>query len=277
MFSLQAHNQVSIVMNENFTTLHHHFIIRSLCHAFSNSQYHSNVKTKTQMLCTLNKFIACSDKKKNVKCKCKSIESILFFIILQQILFHLSQITPRRHTIRLKESKSDRKTNKSAAHNQYEILCQESFCEAVRNFQTSTNATILEIPLTSIMKQKPLATAAGSHTQTRSAIKHLDRLENTIKTSYVSKDTFQENKAEPMPDARPLNNNININISHPKIFLIATNLVHQLSQPMVRSSMQTRGFRTHRNIESQLKRNPSFSSRIQQFFGKHMQYGVQGG
>lgn len=182
-------------------------------------------------------------------------------------MFHLSQITPRRHTIRLKESKSDKKTNKSA-HNTCETLCQQSLCEAVRNFQTSTNAAILEIPLASIIRQKSLT---GSHTQTRNAIRYLDRLENTIKTSYVPRDTFQENKAEPMPDARTFttNHTTRIDISHPRIFLLATNLVHQLSQPMLRSSMQIRGFKTYKNVEYQLKRNPSFSSRIQKFFGSY--------
>lgn len=85
--------------------------------------------------------------------------------------------------------------------------------------------------------------------------------------SYVSKNTFRENKAEPMPDARPIVNNINytIDINHSRILMLATNLVHQLSQQG--NSMQIRGFRTHRNIESQMKRNPTFASRIQQFFG----------
>lgn len=182
------------------------------------------------------------------------------FVFLQQILFHLSQFTPRRHTIRLKESKSDRKTNKTA-QNKCEILCQESLHEAVRNWQNSTNATILEIPLTAITKQKSLT---GSHTQTRGEIRRLDRLESNIRMSYVSKSTFRENKAEPMSDARQINT---IDINHPKIFLIASNLVHQLSQPMLRNSMQIRGFRTQRNVESQLKRNPTFLSRFQQTFG----------
>lgn len=180
------------------------------------------------------------------------------------MLFHLSQITPRRHAIRLKESKSDKKTNKTAPI-ECEILCQQSLYEAVRNFQTSTNASILEIPLESIVKQK--STSESSYTQTRSAIKRLERLENTIKMSYVSKNTFRENKAEPMPDARPIVNNINntIDINHSRILMLATNLVHQLSQPG--NSMQIRGFRTYRNIESQMKRNPTFATRIQQFFG----------
>lgn len=34
--------------------------------------------------------------------------------------------------------------------------------------------------------------------------------------------------------------------------------------------MQTRGFRTHRAIEAQLKRNPTFSSRLREIFGNYL-------
>lgn len=183
----------------------------------------------------------------------------------QQILFHLSQITPRRHTIRLKESKSNKKITKSST-NEYERLCQESLSEAVRNFQACTHtAAILKIPITAITKQKPLA---GPRSQTNSAINCLDRLENHLRTSYVSKNSFAENKAEPMLDAHETVRNI-ATINHPNsTVLLTTHLIRQLSQPIFRNSIQIRGFRTQRNIESQLKRNPSFMSRLQQYFGK---------
>lgn len=181
--------------------------------------------------------------------------------INQQVLFHLSQITPRRHTIRLKESKSNRKTTKTTK-NDYERLCQESFCEAFRNFQASTNAAILDIPLSSITNLKPLA---RQRSQTGSTEKCLHRLENTIKMSYVSRNSFAENKAEPMLDSHE-----SVGISHPNTVVLAANLIRQLSQPMMRDFIQIRGFRTQRNIESQLKRNPSFMSRFQQYFGKYL-------
>lgn len=201
-------------------------------------------------------------------CVFANLQSNAFYdqFFWQQILFHLSQITPRTHTIRLKESKSNRKSNK-IAQNEYEVLCQQSLWEAVRNFQASTNTSILELPLSAVMRQKPLA---GSQTKTNSAIRSLNRLENTIKMSYVSKDTFQENRAEPKPDALTTTSTTSTSIpivSHPNTFLLATNLIHQLSQPIFRSAIQIRGFRTQRNIESQLKRNPTFLSRIQQAFG----------
>lgn len=179
----------------------------------------------------------------------------------------MSQITSRPQTIR--QSKSGRKANKTA-QNEFERLCQESLCEALRNFQASTNTSILELPLKSIAKRKPLT---ESRTQTRSAIKTLDRLEDQIRMSYVSNSSFRENRAEPMHDGQqqPITNIASTPasiISHPNTFLLASNLVHQLSQPIFRNSMQIRGFKTQRNIESQLKRNPSFMSRIQLSFGR---------
>ncbi|XP_031620472.1 ATP-dependent zinc metalloprotease YME1L isoform X2 [Contarinia nasturtii] len=183
----------------------------------------------------------------------------------QQILFHLSQITPRRHTIRIKESKPERKTNQ-INQNEFEQLCQQSLCEAVRNFQASPNTKILELPISVIMKQKPLA--LKHTTQTKSAIKNLTNFENTLRMSYVSKNSFRENKSEPIHDvtteslaqARTTTTSLTNN------FLLASNLMHHLSQPISNRTMQIRGFKTQRNIESQLKRNPTFLTRIQKSF-----------
>lgn len=182
-----------------------------------------------------------------------------FFMIIQQILFHLSQITPRRHTIRLKESKASRKTSKTARKNDYEQLCQQSLCETLRNSQTTPiNAAILDIPLDKFIM-------SSSHVHKAIAIEHLNRFENRLKTSYVSKNSFAENKAEPILDARQSISNITSH--HPSTILLTMNSIRQISHLMLRNSIQIRGFKTQRNIESQLKRNPSFLSRIQQYLG----------
>lgn len=183
-------------------------------------------------------------------------------MFIQQILFHLSQITPRRHTIRLKESKTSRKTNKTARNNDYEQLCQQSLCETLRNLQaTSINAAILEISLDKFVVQK-MAPSARVHKA--SAMDHLNRFENSLKTSYVSKNSFAENKAEPMLDVRQ---SIAAIANQPSTILMTMNSIHQLSHSILRNSTQIRGFKTQRNIESQLKRNPSFLSRIQHQLG----------
>lgn len=82
--------------------------------------------------------------------------------------------------------------------------------------------------------------------------------------SYVSKDSFHENKAEPMTDT--IITTIN---HHSTNSFLLTHLIHQQAQSILRNSMQIRGFITQRNVESQLKRNPSFLTRIQQAFCKY--------
>lgn len=119
----------------------------------------------------------------------------------------------------------------------------------------------MEIPLNRFIMQK---TALGSHVHKLNAIDHLNRLENCIKMSYVSKNSFAENKAEPILDARQTISEIT---NYPSTVLLTMNSIRQLSHSMMTNSIQIRGFKTQRNIESQLKRNPSFSSRLQQYFG----------
>lgn len=131
----------------------------------------------------------------------------------------------------------------------------------LRNFQTTPiNSAILEIPLNKMYIQKMALSA-----QKISAMDHLNRLENCLKTSYVSKNSFAENKAEPIIDAQQ---SLSPNRSHSSTVLLTLNSLGQLSHSMLQNSIQIRGFKTQRNIESQLKRNPSFTSRIQQLFGK---------
>lgn len=192
--------------------------------------------------------------------------SLIFFIfslLKQQILFHLSQITPRRHTIRLKDSKSSKKTKSAPAQNEYDRLCQNSLNETLRNFQQSTNLDILELPLASINKQN--WRTHPRMTQTNIVEKRLNRLHDAIKTTYVSKSSFRENKSESMSDSTQI---VDISITHPNKFLFISNTINQLNQFMLRNSVQIRGFRTQRNIESQLKRNPPFLARFQQAFGE---------
>lgn len=194
-----------------------------------------------------------------------------FLSFCQQFLYHLSQITPKRHPIRIKESKSDKKHNQ-INQNEFDRLCQQSLYEAVRNFQASTNASILELPLAEIIKQKPVALKRT--TQTKSAIRNLDKFENTIRMSYVSKNSFRENKGESMQDVTPTTSHAQTrhattSVSRPNHFLLASNIIQQLSQPIFQHTMQIRGFKTQRNIESQLKRNPTFLTRIQKSFGKN--------
>lgn len=196
------------------------------------------------------------------------------YIDAQQILFHLSQFTPRRHTIRLKDSnRSNKKSNTPLpTQSEYDKLCTDSLNEVLRNFQasTSTNLSILELPLSSIITKDWTTATTKTKSATNSVTKRLNRLHQNIKTNYVSHNTFRENKSEPMQHDLPLMVNSGgggVN-SSPNRFLLVSNLINQLSKSTFRSSTQIRGFKTQRTIESQLKRNPTFISRFQQVIGR---------
>lgn len=143
----------------------------------------------------------------------------------------MSQFTPRRQPIRLKEQKSHKKfKNVNAQQNELASmssadlnkLCSDSLTEVMRNFQMSPNASILEVPLNAIVAQKwPL-----KHWQRPSS--RIDSLETKIKTSYISNASFQQNKAEPMWG--PLNMTT-LNVAQTNNFLQITHLIGQLSQP----------------------------------------------
>lgn len=141
-------------------------------------------------------------------------------------------------------------------------LCNDSLSEAVRNFQQSTNVDILELPLAAIEKQKWWS-SKDTIKRLNNFETRLNSLDATLKTSYVSKDTFEQNKAEPIPNPTGASNTI-----RPNHFLIVSHLVNQLSRSNLVNFSQVRGFRTQRAIEAQLKRNPTFLSRIQHLFGR---------
>lgn len=146
---------------------------------------------------------------------------------LQQILFHLSQITPRRPTIRLREQKTQKKTHNvttqqneltSISTTELNKLCSDSLTEVLRNFQLSPNASVLELPLNVIATQK------WSSKQFNRPSQRFNSMEAKLKSSYVSGASFADNKAEPMiSDVRP--------VAHRNHFLLVSNFVDQLSQP----------------------------------------------
>lgn len=114
---------------------------------------------------------------------------------------------------------------------------------------------ILELPLSTITKRN-----WSSNTNKRNNfVKNLNQIQDKIKTSYVSCDTFQENKVEPIHDG---NKSVFVSNNRKNNFLFIPQLMEQLNQSTFKS-MQIRGFKTHRNIKSQLKRNPTLLSRIQ--------------
>lgn len=100
------------------------------------------------------------------------------------------------------------------------------------------------------------------------------RLLNNIKASYISNQTFFENKhgfseknlkSEPIPTLI-LKKNKNLHI--PQSFY--QNLVHNLThENTCKFNLQTRGFKTDRSIKAEVQRNPTLASRVKAAFGFH--------
>lgn len=101
-------------------------------------------------------------------------------------------------------------------------LCNDSLNEAVKNFQSSINASILDLSLTTITNQK---WSSKRLRPVNNMENRLDSFQQSLKTSYISHDSFHQNKAEPMfrqnaTTTKPVNN-----------FLFVTNLINQIGQP----------------------------------------------
>lgn len=142
-------------------------------------------------------------------------------------------------------------------------LCNDSLGESVRNFRNSINVDIIELPLAAIEKQKWFSSKESKRMNNLEV--RLNDLQSSLKTSYVSNNTFAENKADLTP-----NQSLSSNYTQANNFLIVSNFVNHLCKAnFVNNFTQVRGFKTQRAIESQLKRNPTFLSRIQHLVGKY--------
>lgn len=85
----------------------------------------------------------------------------IFNFHFQQLLFHLSQISPRRNNINLKKDKQAKKLLKSnfeqvtlSKINIDEILCSDSFDESLKNLRASPNfENFSALPLNNVCKK----------------------------------------------------------------------------------------------------------------------------
>ncbi|CAH0551986.1 unnamed protein product [Brassicogethes aeneus] len=160
------------------------------------------------------------------------------FITLSQVS---TKITPKRNVLLNKKSSQKAK--------QSNILCLDSFLETLKNCDFSF----------------------ARHINTKSLFEN--RLLNNFKVSYVSNDSFFENKhgfseQKSTPDLVPTlvfqKNNKNLHV--PQGFY--QTLVHNLKQDNnCKFNIQVRGFKTDRSIKAEVKRNPTLTSRFKSAFG----------
>lgn len=193
----------------------------------------------------------------------------------QQLLFHLSQVTPRRNNLTINKRKQRdgaRPANESSAvasaldtsissktkpcnlkPAQLHELCILSFNETLRNLKNSPQlAWLSSVPLETIIS-KDNSTVIRNIQQ---LFKDRNR-QSPWKIDYTSRDSFCENRGER-----------NIPIAMLDQSSLSANVLRSFyKRNKFGATIQVRGFRTHRAIEAQLKRNPTFSSRFRDFFG----------
>lgn len=177
---------------------------------------------------------------------------------MQQFLFHLSQITPRRNNLNLKKHKHHKKSiNQSTAEDAITLsvadikLCKQSLSESLRHFSQSPQASLLDLTIEQIIrKENPFF-----------FVKKCNSLIFDDKSSpwwlrhrYTSGSSFRENRGE----------NLTSSNNEP------TTMIGFAIQSMTFAKhgiLQTRNFRTQRAFEAQLKRNPTFLQRLKEIFG----------
>ncbi|XP_055706966.1 ATP-dependent zinc metalloprotease YME1L isoform X4 [Phlebotomus papatasi] len=163
----------------------------------------------------------------------------------QQILFHLSQISPRRNNVSLKKHKT-KKNAEEVKHNQTirldkTILCPLSFQEVLQNMRYSpfpahqrlSNANLTELCVVLHPEKK------------------LSRDRASWMVSYIPEESFSINRTG------------SERISNYPGSLLAGKVANTLKY-----SLQIRGFKTDRSIVAELKRNPGMLSRIRGAFGE---------
>lgn len=184
---------------------------------------------------------------------------------MQQILSHLCQITPRWHTIRLKQSKAQSKprhTPAQAAH--YETLCHSSLAETLHNFRASPNESMLELSASAIGNRD--FAMRSKFDETNRAITQLDKLQRTLKVNSLASMATSTSSATAV-DGSTASTEFAMAQKRAQAMssAIATSSLFQHAfRTALHNSIQTRGFKTHRNVDAKQRRDPSLSSRLQE-------------
>lgn len=130
-----------------------------------------------------------------------SVDKPIMWFHFQQFLFHLSQISPRRNNITLKHNKQKKNPNLNneavLSHNNVDQLC-DSLNETLRNFQSSPQIGILDVPVEAVISKK-LPYILKTY-------ENLLKDDKTWKVSYVSSESFAKNRGEPSGSISSSNN-----------------------------------------------------------------------
>lgn len=207
----------------------------------------------------------------------------------QQLLFHLSQITPKRITSKHKHSS----TGKRNVVVSYQVKTENEnlnqiISNGVTNVMTTTTPAITNRTFQQKLKSfcSPALSSSSSPSSSSSSritlnddkiqnlvnkiltktTKKNDRLltsptttsstnSNSFNRSYIPGDTFNTEKSNALELTQKFRSHV-------------TQLLQDIRYRNISNySIQTRGFKTDRSYEAELKRNPTMSTRMKDIFG----------
>ncbi|XP_055689264.1 ATP-dependent zinc metalloprotease YME1L isoform X2 [Lutzomyia longipalpis] len=158
----------------------------------------------------------------------------------QQILFHLSQATPKRNNVTLKKQKT--KKNVVTQHHNIDraIFCPISFAEVIRNMRYSP------FPASQMLSNINLEHLCFVLYPEKRVLKE----KSQFSVSYVPEDSFNTNR-----------------VGSRVIAEISGNLLSKKVTNSLKTGIQIRSFKTDRSVVAEMKRNPGIMSRVRDAFG----------
>lgn len=185
--------------------------------------------------------------------------------MLLQILVSFSQLSSRYSSLFRNRKQSNVKNKdvkgKESVTSLYDAtICSESFEEAIRHLDRNSLDEMRSIDVRSVIS------LPGN---SRSAVHQLPSLQSSKKVSYISSNSFENNKNGWIES--PL---ATLDFGGKNRLTLTDNFVGLLSRSLRENrfqyNIQVRGFKTERSIHADLKRNPNLINRLRKFLGQYV-------
>lgn len=98
--------------------------------------------------------------------------------------------------------------------------------------------------------------------RTSRVITQLDKLQETAKVNSVASMASCDSEIDAQAEVKSAQSIAAQQSQAMGHVVLPSKLLQQMHRSMLQNTMQVRGFKTHRSIESQLKRDPSISDRL---------------
>lgn len=138
----------------------------------------------------------------------------------------------------------------------------------MHNFRASPNEKILEISASAIGSRD--FAMRSKFDETSQVITQLNKLQRTVKANSLASIANCTSAVNDADLTTIKHSSAEQATSAANCAIVTNSILHQTFRTALHNSMQTRGFKTHRNIDSKLRRDPSFSSRLQDLMNGKM-------